>query len=854
MANKLEIVINTSANVSGIKQASSTLNDLQHSATGVSKTTDQVSSSINGLSSKVTKVTGLLAGAFAFDKLTDSATSFISTAGQFEQYATSLEVLTGSAANAGTAFDWVKEFTAKTPYELDQTMEAFIRLKAYGIDATDGSLRVLGDTSAALGKPLMSAVEAMADAMTGENERLKEFGITASVSGNKVAYNWIDSSGQAKTKIIENNKQIIKSTLETIFNEKYAGMMDKQSQTLNGMVSNFQDAWTGIKDSFANDSGAFDASKSAIAGATELLQSISENKDEILTYGKYVAQAGTALVAYKGVMIGINTVQKLHTSYVAASTIATTSYSIATNMTTASVTRLTARQMAANVALGGWNKLVALNPYAIAGAAMIGVGLVLVNQADQLRDSLKRTAVDVDNLSAKALQAKITYSTLELGKVNNNIKNPSLLKSAFGNERIDLNRKVQLENELKAYGKQLQKLDEEANKPSSTAGNTPKNIPTEEELKAAKAAAKSLADAYKDINDQIFNISASDHDKALKAINDYAAEKRKVGVDELTIAKYVSGEKAALNKKELKDLGDDMNSARAELETKFTEAEAKDTEATLNRWADSKSALVDYYDTMGDKSNAFYITESDKIQKLAETGILSNEQLVAVWDKDFAHMQDSTIKLNTVFEDAFKSMEDSMVSMFMTGKFSAEDFFNTVIEGIIRMQIRNSITEPLTQAIGGVNFGSMFSGVFGGSAVSGVGSEFGVVDGVSYGGFSSGGYTGDGGKYEPKGVVHGGEYVIPKWMVQKSPALIGSLESTRKRGYADGGLVNSELLGGSGGMSMPVTINIENKSGTPISAESVTPQFDGRSMVINVVIDAITRNAGGMRDAVRSVR
>lgn len=244
--------------------------------------------------------------------------------------------------------------------------------------------------------------------------------------------------------------------------------------------------------------------------------------------------------------------------------------------------------------------------------------------------------------------------------------------------------------------------------------------------------------------------------------------------------------------------------------------------------------------------------EAAGVEKLRLQQFLS-DSMAALDKEQIEKLKNDTIKLNTVFEDAFKSMEDSMVSMFMTGKFSAEDFFNTVIEGIIRMQIRNSITEPLTQAIGGVNFGSMFSGMFGGSAVSGVGSEFGVVDGVSYGGFSSGGYTGDGGKYEPKGVVHGGEYVIPKWMVQKSPELIGSLESTRKRGYADGGLVGSSLSGTSA-TSMPVTINIENKSGTPISAESVTPQFDGRSMVINVVIDAITRNAGGMRDAVRSVR
>lgn len=61
--------------------------------------------------------------------------------------------------------------------------------------------------------------------------------------------------------------------------------------------------------------------------------------------------------------------------------------------------------------------------------------------------------------------------------------------------------------------------------------------------------------------------------------------------------------------------------------------------------------------------------------------------------------------------------------------------------------------------------------------------------------FAEGGYTGDGGKYEPAGVVHRGEYVTPAWMVHNpvyQPHL-AALESGRRRGYADGGLVTNSL-------------------------------------------------------------
>ena len=38
-------------------------------------------------------------------------------------------------------------------------------------------------------------------------------------------------------------------------------------------------------------------------------------------------------------------------------------------------------------------------------------------------------------------------------------------------------------------------------------------------------------------------------------------------------------------------------------------------------------------------------------------------------------------------------------------------------------------------------------------------------------GFSMGGYTGAGGKYEPAGIVHRGEYVLPKESVNQSTGL-----------------------------------------------------------------------------------
>lgn len=60
-------------------------------------------------------------------------------------------------------------------------------------------------------------------------------------------------------------------------------------------------------------------------------------------------------------------------------------------------------------------------------------------------------------------------------------------------------------------------------------------------------------------------------------------------------------------------------------------------------------------------------------------------------------------------------------------------------------------------------------------------------------GFAEGGYTGDGGKYEVAGVVHKGEYVVPKNLVPAFSPQIAAIESARTRGYAEGGFTSSSM-------------------------------------------------------------
>lgn len=182
--------------------------------------------------------TGAFAGAAGSLR---SLSGFVETAAKFETIESTLRTLEGSAGKAEASMEWISDFTTRTPFELDQVAEAFVRLRAYGMDPTDGLMRSLGDTASAMGKDVMQAVEAIADAVTGENERLKEFGIQARKVKDRFVYEF--GAGETATAAADDRAEI-RRVLTGIMDRQYAGAMKRQMGTFAGMMSNLRGHWT----------------------------------------------------------------------------------------------------------------------------------------------------------------------------------------------------------------------------------------------------------------------------------------------------------------------------------------------------------------------------------------------------------------------------------------------------------------------------------------------------------------------------------------------------------------------------------------------------------------------------------
>lgn len=243
---------------------------------GQIKTLNAPVAQITGSVASLTKTTAALGAATAGLGFLVVKNQLLDTSAQFEKFESVLTTLEGSSTKAKQSMAWISDFAATTPFEFAEVTDAFVKLRAYGLDPTIGLMRTLGDTAAAMGKPIMQAVEAISDAVTGENERLKEFGIRASVDAkhNQTTYSFVQNGKTIEKMVNNRNQAIVQSTLEAIWNAKYAGSMAIQSKTWNGMMSNLEDQITRTKVNIMN-AGLFDWMKGKLGGLLALIDGMA---------------------------------------------------------------------------------------------------------------------------------------------------------------------------------------------------------------------------------------------------------------------------------------------------------------------------------------------------------------------------------------------------------------------------------------------------------------------------------------------------------------------------------------------------------------------------------------------------
>lgn len=173
----------------------------------------------------IIKQASYVAGAFlGFKGVSGTLGALFESNRSFEQLSASLKTVTGSVEGAQAAFALIEKFAVDTPYQLNEIVEAFIRLKALGLDPSEEALTSYGNTASAFSKNILDFVEAVADATVGEFERLKSFGIKANTLTDEVKFTFA-----GVTTTVKKNAADIEKYLRSLGDIKFAGAIVRNS-------------------------------------------------------------------------------------------------------------------------------------------------------------------------------------------------------------------------------------------------------------------------------------------------------------------------------------------------------------------------------------------------------------------------------------------------------------------------------------------------------------------------------------------------------------------------------------------------------------------------------------------------
>ena len=632
--------------------------------------------------------------ASAFKGLVVAATAFatvglgaeiLNTTASFESMKLQLKTLLGDMDKASGAFAALETFAARTPYALEQSVAAFQKLTALGLVPSEAALYSYGNTASAMGKDLTQLIEAVADASTGEFERLKEFGIKAKKQGEIISFTF-----QGVTTQIKNNSQEIQDYLIAIGQNQFAGAMDDQMSGLNGQLSNLSDSWNRLKYQMGKglEGTTFIASfANTISGAREwVLKFFAAWKDAVAftTYSFH-----TIDIQFEKLTLNLDYYWKKFAGGMA----------VVIGGAVSEVTSIFA------TALDGYAGL--MEAIGDTSAAFYR------QQAQNLRNSFPSGA-ELAELHTAELNA------IE-GKTSALDRQQEVAERSY-NAQLKANKKL-LKQQIEALESNA-RLDDYID---PNAGKVDHNARSEEDTKKYESGIEAIEKfigsqrmlqmTIGQTDEAIQMITLSQDAQRLMSLAQTEAEREKIAALYEQANAQITTTQAAQ-----KDL--EQREQAAELIDELSDGQVEYNEA------------IEDYNILRKKG---YITDQQYLKllkklKIEHAGLLSvTEQTMLGVDaaiQEYADSIESTFDLTkNITTKVFEGMEDALVDFVMAGKANFADLARSIIADIIRIQIKMAILNAMQ--VGGVGGGG--GGIFG-SIISGIGSFFGSIFGFAKGG------------------------------------------------------------------------------------------------------------------------
>lgn len=254
-------------NPADVKRLEDGIDTLKKKINETKKGLDETGKSGGFFKNILSGIGGQLAGIASIGAIIGIGKQIFDVTAEFQKFEAVLTNTLGSNSAAERAMLMIQDFAAKTPYGVAELTDAYVKFANRGLKLTNTEMRALGDIAASTGKSFDQLTEAALDAFSGENERLKEFGITAQKAGEKTFFTF-----KGVTTEVKNTSGAIKEYMISLGNvEGVAGSMAAISETLTGKVSNLGDTFDKLFLTLGNQQTGI------LGGTIELINDLTES-------------------------------------------------------------------------------------------------------------------------------------------------------------------------------------------------------------------------------------------------------------------------------------------------------------------------------------------------------------------------------------------------------------------------------------------------------------------------------------------------------------------------------------------------------------------------------------------------
>lgn len=261
-----------------------------------------------------------------FASATDFVSQVVKVRGEFQQLEIAFTTMLKSKEDADRLLKQAVDLAAKTPFTLQDVGGAAKQLLAYGFAARDvtRNIEMLGNVAAGVGAPLNDIVYLYGTLKTQGQVFTRDL-LQFTARGIPIVAALADQFGVAESEIkgmVESGKvgfPDIERAFKSLTGEAglFYNLMQEQSKSLTGQVSNLQDAWSRMLNEIgkSNQGLLSDALSSAIDLVENYQTVIDVLKGIIIAYGSYRA-ALIAIAATQGIVTaataGVTLAETLH--------------------------------------------------------------------------------------------------------------------------------------------------------------------------------------------------------------------------------------------------------------------------------------------------------------------------------------------------------------------------------------------------------------------------------------------------------------------------------------------------------------------------------------------------------------